>query len=102
MLWKEWEDVKGTGLRDQEGTEGRGGGAPDAEAEIPLHPLEKTLVKQVVSLQPEGGCARAEMQRAATEHSWTGAHGNQSRFAACSAGLQRTHAGWRRSSREGG
>ncbi|GAB0190694.1 acid sphingomyelinase-like phosphodiesterase 3b [Grus japonensis] len=29
-----------------------GGGAPGARAEIPLQPLEKTMVKQAVPLQP--------------------------------------------------
>ncbi|GAB0205629.1 hypothetical protein GRJ2_003028500 [Grus japonensis] len=32
--------------------EGGGGGAPDARAEIPLQPLEKTTVRQAVPLQP--------------------------------------------------
>ncbi|GAB0176179.1 epimerase family protein SDR39U1 [Grus japonensis] len=32
--------------------EGGGGGAPGTRAEIPLQPLEKTMVRQAVSLQP--------------------------------------------------
>ncbi|GAB0181460.1 acid sphingomyelinase-like phosphodiesterase 3b [Grus japonensis] len=32
--------------------EGGGGGAPDARAEIPLQPMEKTMVRQAVPLQP--------------------------------------------------
>ncbi|KAM9591242.1 uncharacterized protein ACIBXB_006115 [Morphnus guianensis] len=32
--------------------EGGGGGAPGAEAEIPLQPVVKTMVRQVVPLQP--------------------------------------------------
>ncbi|GAB0205771.1 E3 ubiquitin-protein ligase MARCHF3 [Grus japonensis] len=32
--------------------EGGGGGAPGTRAEIPLQPLEKTMVKQAVPLQP--------------------------------------------------
>jgi len=32
--------------------EGAGGGAPGAEAEIPLQPMEKTMVRQAVPLQP--------------------------------------------------
>ncbi|GAB0176467.1 AN1-type zinc finger protein 5-like [Grus japonensis] len=32
--------------------EGGGGGAPGAKAEIPLQPMEKAMVRQVVSLQP--------------------------------------------------
>jgi len=31
--------------------EGEGGGAPDARAEIPLQPLVKTIVMQIVPLQ---------------------------------------------------
>jgi len=31
---------------------GRGEGAPGARAEIPLQPVEKTMVKQAVPLQP--------------------------------------------------
>jgi len=34
--------------------EGRGGGASGARAEIPLQPVEKTMVKHVVLLQPMG------------------------------------------------
>ncbi|GAB0182143.1 acid sphingomyelinase-like phosphodiesterase 3b [Grus japonensis] len=32
--------------------EGGGGGAPGARAEIPLQPLEKTMVRKAVPLQP--------------------------------------------------
>ncbi|GAB0183170.1 acid sphingomyelinase-like phosphodiesterase 3b [Grus japonensis] len=32
--------------------EGRGGGAPGAGAEIPLQPMEKTMVRQAGPLQP--------------------------------------------------
>ncbi|PKU46219.1 hypothetical protein llap_3443 [Limosa lapponica baueri] len=32
--------------------EGGGGGAPGARAEIPLQPVEKTMVKQALPLQP--------------------------------------------------
>ena len=33
-------------------SEGRGGDAPGAKAEIPLQPMEKTMVRQAVPLQP--------------------------------------------------
>jgi len=32
--------------------QGGGGGAPGTGAEIPLQPMEKTMVRQVVPLQP--------------------------------------------------
>ena len=32
--------------------EGGGGGAPGARAEVPLQPVEKTMVRQAVPLQP--------------------------------------------------
>jgi len=32
--------------------EGKGGGAPGTAAEVPLQPVEKTVVRQAVSLQP--------------------------------------------------
>ena len=32
--------------------EGGAGGAPGARAEVPLQPLEQTMVRQAVSLQP--------------------------------------------------
>jgi len=35
---------------------GGGGGAPGAEAEIPLQPMEKTMVRQAVPLQPVLHC----------------------------------------------
>jgi len=44
--------------------EGGGGGAPGATAEIPLQPVEKTMVSQAVHLQPmeahggAGGCLK--------------------------------------------
>ena len=38
----------GTKVRE----EGGGGGAPGARAEIPLQPMVKTMVRQVVPLQP--------------------------------------------------
>jgi len=34
------------------GGEEGGGGAPGARAEIPLQPVEKTMVRQAVALQP--------------------------------------------------
>ena len=44
--------------------EGGGGGAPGAGAEIPLQPLEKTMVRQAVPLQPmgDGGEQRFHLQ----------------------------------------
>ncbi|GAB0182083.1 epimerase family protein SDR39U1 [Grus japonensis] len=36
----------------QVSAEGGGGGAPGARAEIPLQPMEKTMVRQAVPLQP--------------------------------------------------
>ncbi|GAB0188319.1 hypothetical protein GRJ2_001297200 [Grus japonensis] len=37
---------------DTKVSEGGGGGAPGARAEIPLQPMEKTVVRQAVPLQP--------------------------------------------------
>ncbi|GAB0195028.1 acid sphingomyelinase-like phosphodiesterase 3b [Grus japonensis] len=44
--------------------EGGGGGAPGTGAEIPLQPLEKTMVRQAVPLQPmeDGGGADIHLQ----------------------------------------
>ncbi|GAB0180577.1 AN1-type zinc finger protein 5-like [Grus japonensis] len=36
----------------QVSADGGGGGAPGAEAEIPLQPVEKTMARQAVPLQP--------------------------------------------------
>ena len=36
----------------QVGAEGGGGGAPGARAEVPLQPMEQTMVRQAVPLQP--------------------------------------------------
>ncbi|GAB0181411.1 hypothetical protein GRJ2_000606400 [Grus japonensis] len=41
--------------------EGGGGGAPGARAEIPLQPLEKTMVRQAVPLQPMKVHGRADI-----------------------------------------
>lgn len=42
-------------------SEGRGGGAPDAGAEIPLQPMQKTTGKPVVPLQLMGIYAGADI-----------------------------------------
>jgi len=42
--------------------EGEGGDAPGTGAEIPLQPLEKTLVRQVVPLQPTEVHSGADLQ----------------------------------------
>ncbi|GAB0186378.1 hypothetical protein GRJ2_001103100 [Grus japonensis] len=39
-------------ISDTKVSEGGAGGAPDTRAEIPLHPVEKTTVRQTVMLQP--------------------------------------------------
>ena len=41
-----------TKVRDKEGRGGGGGGAPGAGAEIPLQPMEMTMVEQTSTLQP--------------------------------------------------
>lgn len=53
--------------QNQEGVEGGEGGAPGAEAGVPLHPLEKTMVRQVVPLQPEGSVPEQECRVQPTE-----------------------------------
>jgi len=45
--------------------EERGGGAPDAGAEIPLQPVEKIMAKQFVSLQHKEDHVRADTHPAA-------------------------------------
>ncbi|GAB0181647.1 junction-mediating and -regulatory protein-like [Grus japonensis] len=51
--------------------EGGAGGAPGARAEIPLQPLEKTMVRQVVPLQPTEDDGGAEIPPAARGGSHT-------------------------------
>ncbi|GAB0185306.1 junction-mediating and -regulatory protein-like [Grus japonensis] len=50
--WREErEDVRNS-ADTKVSAEGGAGGAPGAGAEIPLQPMEKTMVKQAVPLQP--------------------------------------------------
>jgi len=44
-----------------------GGGAPGSEAEIPLQPMEKTMVRQAVPMQPMGVRGGADIYLQAVE-----------------------------------
>ncbi|GAB0181680.1 EH domain-containing protein 4 [Grus japonensis] len=55
--------------------EGGGGGTPGTRAEIPLQPMEKTMVRQAVSLQPMEDDGGAEIPPVARGGPHTGAGG---------------------------
>ncbi|GAB0179150.1 acid sphingomyelinase-like phosphodiesterase 3b [Grus japonensis] len=59
----------------QVSAEGGGGGAPGTEPEIPLQPLEKTMVRQAVLLQPVEVHGGAEIPPAALGGPHAGADG---------------------------
>ena len=80
----------GINSTDTKASEGGGGGALGARAEIPLQPVGKTIVKQVVPLQPMVVHGGAGIHPAACGRHCTGAGGCALKEA---ASLWRAHAG---------